>query len=130
MRSIFKCFIDQDIFIGKIKLTRLYGTMYLQLVDYTQYYDSLLEIFGTNINSNLRCCHGYINNSGKKKQLGSKKTWGIFHLDFIEAKVIIPCPRTIMCNPCDQNILTDDIFDDGGKLYEQDDSGFLSSLKK
>ena len=33
--------------------------MYIYLEYYSPYKDVLLDIFGTKINSNLRCCHGY-----------------------------------------------------------------------
>ena len=50
----------------------------------------------------------------------------MFHSDLPEAQVIIPCIITIICNSCDQNIVSDDIFDDGGQLYEQEDFRFSS----
>ena len=42
-------------------LTCLYGPMYLQLDDCTQYYDKNSDIFETHINIDMKCIHGYTN---------------------------------------------------------------------
>ena len=51
----------------------------------------------------------------------------MFHLDFTEAQVITPCKRTIIYNYCDQNLVTDDLLEDGGQLNKQDGFRFSSS---
>ena len=96
--------------------------MYLQLDDYTPYYDTLSDIFETKINKNLRCCHGYTNYAGNKQLITwvSKHSWEMFHSEFPRAQVIIPCPRTVICNSCYQNIVSGNILDDGGNVGEQE----------
>ena len=42
-------------------LTRLYGTMYLDLDEYPTYSDKKYVKFETRINRNLICIHGYMN---------------------------------------------------------------------
>ena len=58
--------------------------MYLQLEDHPPYSDKLSETFETNINKNLRCCHGYTNYSEKKQFITwiSINTWENFHPEF------------------------------------------------
>ena len=53
----------------------------------------------------------------------------MFHSDFPEAQVIIPCPIIIICNDCDKNVIYDNIFDDGGQLDEQEDVGLMLTLQ-
>ena len=44
------------------------------------------------------------------------------------ALVIILCPRTIICNSCDQNFVLDDILVDGGNVDAQVDLEFSISV--
>ena len=75
------------------------------------------------------CYLEYKKYSGNKKLITGVKTatWYMFYLYDPESQVVITFPRTIIYNSCDQIIVTDDIFDDGGHLDEQDDFGFSSS---
>ena len=50
----------------------------------------------------------------------------MFYLDFPKSQFIIPCPKTVIYNSCDQNCVTGDIFNDGGQLDERDDLRVLS----
>ena len=52
----------------------------------------------------------------------------MFHSEFPKTQLIIPCPKTIICNSCDQNIVSGDKLYDGGKVYKQEDLGFFSSF--
>ena len=47
----------------------------------------------------------------------SKNTSGMFHSDYLEAHVIIPCPKKIICNSYDKNLASGDKLDDGVKFY-------------
>ena len=59
-----------------------------------------------------------------------KKSWDAFNLYFTEAQDIIICTRPVICNPCDQNLVTDYVFDYGRKLDKKDDFRFSSWFKK
>ena len=63
--------LNKIYYLKNTKLTCLYGSMDIKLDSYPPYSDSLSDIFETNVNSNLRCCHEYTNYSGKKQLI----TW-------------------------------------------------------
>ena len=92
--------------------------MYIQLDDYPPYSDTLSDIFETNINKKLICCHGYKNYTGNKRLITwvLKNYWENFHSEFSKSKVIITCPRAIICNYCDQNLVSGDILYDIGNV--------------
>ena len=50
--------------------------------------------------------------------------------EFSLAEKIISCPRTIICNNCEQNSLLGDIFDAGDNIDDQEDYGFRGSFFK
>ena len=105
--------------------------MHLQLDEYLPYSYSLSDIFGTNINSKFICCNGYTNYSGKKQLITCiLNILDMFRSDFMEAQVIIPCSRNIICNSCYQNIVSGDIFNDVGSLDEQEYFGLSGSFFK
>ena len=89
-------------------------------------------MFGTNINKNLRCCHGYTNYVGQKQIITwvSKNTWDIFYSEFPQAQVILPCTRTIIFNYCEQKYVAGDTLYAGGNGDQQDDFGFSGSFSK
>ena len=96
MKSIFKYPLEQDVFLEKnAQLTCLYGIMHIQLDDYPPYNYTLFDIFKTNINKNLRCCHGYTNYAGNvyKNYMGIKKILGkCFIQIFFKHKLSLPIP--------------------------------------
>ena len=44
--------------------------------------------------------------------------------EFSQAGKIIPFPRTIICNNCEQNNLLGDILNSGDNVDDQEDYGF------
>ena len=52
-------------FLKSANLTCMYGPMYLELDDYPPYYDKHHDNFETNVNENLRYCHGHTNYVGQ-----------------------------------------------------------------
>ena len=78
------------------------------------------------------CCHGYTNYVGNKQLITwvLKKYWEMFQSGFPKAQVIIPCPRTIIYNYCDQNIVSGYIFYYGGNVDEKEYFGFSGSFFK
>ena len=107
-------------------ITCLYGTIYLYLDDYPPYYDKQSDIFGEKINKNLRCCHGYTNYVVQKQLITwvSKNTWENFHSEFPQASVINNCPRTTICNYCEEINVSGDTLYAGGNDEKQEDFGF------
>ena len=49
--------------------------------------------------------------------------------EFSQAGKIIPCPRTIICNNCEQMNLLGDIFNTGDNVDDQEYYWFTWSLK-
>ena len=88
--------------------------------------------FWEKINKNLICCHGYTNYVGNKQLITwvLKKYWEMFHSGFPKSQVIIPCPRKIIYNSCDQNIVSGYIFYYGGNVDEKEYFGFSGSFFK
>ena len=114
------------------KMTRLYGTMYLELDDYPPYYDKKPVIFETHINRNLRCSHGYTN-SVRHTDLStwvSKNAWEILFYEFPHAERVGACPRTIICNKGAQNNMIGEILNATDNDYDQEDFGFTGSYLK
>ena len=62
------------------------------------------DIFETQINKNLRCIHGYTNYVAQNELITwvSISSWKFFPSEFPQAKIIIPCPRKIIFNTCEQ----------------------------
>ena len=50
--------------------------------------------------------------------------------EFSQSGKIIPCPRTIICNNCEQNNLLGDILNDGDNVDDQEYYGFTGSFFK
>ena len=48
----------------------------------------------------------------------------MFLSEFIEAKEIVPCPRTIICNNFEQMNAPGDILNVGGNVEDQEYYGF------
>ena len=85
-------------------LTCLYGTMHLELDDYPLYSNKISVIFETQINRNLICSHGYTNCVRHTDLITwvSKNSWEMLLSEFSHAERISACPRTIICNKCEQ----------------------------
>ena len=113
-------------------LTCLYVLIYLQLDDYPPYYDKVSDIFETHININLRCSHVYINRIGQTDLITwvSKNAWEILLSEFLYAEIIIVCPRTIICNKCEQTNIRGDILNDGENVDDQEIFRFTESYFK
>ena len=113
-------------------LTCLYGTMHLELYDYSPYSYKKYVIFETHINRNLRCIHGYTNCVAHNDLITwvSKNSWDMLLYKFSQAGKIIPCPRTIIFNNCEQNNLVGDIFNAGDNVDDHEDYGFIGSFIK
>ena len=50
--------------------------------------------------------------------------------EFSQTEKMIPCPRTIICNNCEQNNLVGDIFNAGDNVDDQEYYGFTGSFFK
>ena len=50
--------------------------------------------------------------------------------EFSQAEKIIPCPRTIICNNCENNNLLGDILNAVDNVDDQEDYGFTGSFFK
>ena len=116
--------------IAKLKL--IYGPMYLKLDDYPQYSDKRSDIFETHINRNLRCSYGYTNWVRLTDSITwvSIHSWEILLSEFSHAERIIACPRTIICNNCEQINMRGDILNAGENVDDQDIFGFAESYFK
>ena len=86
-------------------LTCLYGPMYLQLDEYPPYSDKISDIFETHININLRCIHGYTSFIRHTDSITwvSNSSWDKALSEFKHAVKISACPRTTICNKCEQS---------------------------
>ena len=49
---------------------------------------------------------------------------------FLQAQIIIPCHRTIICNNCEQMNVLGDILNAGDNEEDQEDYGFTGSFSK
>ena len=50
--------------------------------------------------------------------------------EFSQSEKIIPCPRKIICNNCEQNNLLGDILNAGDNVDDEEDYGFTESFFK
>ena len=50
--------------------------------------------------------------------------------EFSQVKRIIPCPRTIICNNCEEMNVLGDILNTGDNVKDQEDYGFTGSFFK
>ena len=78
------------------------------------------------------CIHGYTNCIAHNDLITwvSTNSWEMLLSEFSQAEKIIPCPRTIIRNNCDQNNLLGDIFNAGDDVDDQEDYGFTGSFFK
>ena len=79
--------------------------MYLQLDEYPPYSDKRSDIFEIHIKRNLRCSHGYTNCNRHTDSINwvSKHSREMLFSEFSHAERIGACPRTIICNECEQS---------------------------
>ena len=105
--------------------------MYLELDDYPPYSDKKSVVFETNINRNLRCIHGYTNCTRHTDSITwvSKISWENLLSEFLHAERISACPKTIICNTCEQNNMRGEILNDGENVDDQN-FGFTESYLK
>ena len=105
-------------------------THVLQLDDYPPYSDNESVIFETQNNRNLRCSHGYTSYVTHTDLITwvSNCFWEMLLSEFLQAESIIPCPRTTICNNCEQNNMFGDIFNAGDNVGDQEDYGFRGSF--
>ena len=103
------------------KLTCIYGPMYLQLDDYPPYSDKRSDIFQTHINRNLRCIRGYTNCVRHTDSITWVyiHSWGMLLSEFSHSERISACPRTTVCNNCEQSNMRGGIFNDGDNVDDQ-----------
>ena len=59
-----------------------------------------------------------------------KNSWEILLSEFSQAEQIIPRPRKIICNNCEQNNLLGDIWNAGDNVNDQENYGFTRSFIK
>ena len=60
----------------------------------------------------------------------SNSDWKMLLSQFIHAVKISPCPRTTICNKCEQSNMIDDILITGDNAYDEDIFGFSESYFK
>ena len=103
-------------------LTCLYVPMYLQLNDYPPYYDKISDIFETHINSNLIGIHGYTNCiiHTDLNTWESNSSWDMLLSECIHAVKISACPRTKICNKCEQSNTSGDILNAGDNVDDEE----------
>ena len=72
----------------------MYGPVYVQFYYFLPYSDTLSDIYETNINKNLRFCHGYKRCSGNKQLITkvSKTLRKCFIKFFQNNKLSLPAP--------------------------------------
>ena len=107
-------------------LTCEYGLMYLHLDDYPPYSGKKSDIFETHINSNLRCINGYTNCMRHTDLITwvLNYAWMMLLSEFIHAVKIISCPRTTICNKCEQINMSGDILNAGENYDDEEMFGF------
>ena len=78
------------------------------------------DIFETQINSNLRCIRGYTNCMRHTDLITwvSNSSWDMLLSEFVHAVKIIPCPRTKICNKCEQSNTSGDILNAGENVVD------------
>ena len=96
----------------KARLTCEYGLIYLHLDDYPPYSGKKPDIFETHVNSSLRCIHGYTNCMRHTDLITwvSNDAWMMLLSEFNDAVKIKSCPRTTICNKCEQSNMSGDIL--------------------
>ena len=106
--------------------------MYLQLEDYPPYSDKISDIFKTHMNSNLRCIHGYTNCIRNTDSITwvLNYSWDMLLSEFIHAIKISVCPRTEICNKCEQSNTSGDILNAGENVDYEEMFGFSESFFK
>ena len=106
--------------------------MYLQLDEYPPYSGKKSYIFETHINSNLRCINGYTNCMRHTDLITwvSNSAWNMLLSEFIHAVKIIPCPRTTICNKCEQSNTSGDILNAGDNADDEESFGCSESSFK
>ena len=79
----------------------------------------------------MRCVHGYINDVAHNDfdYLDIKKIGKCYFLNYQKQK-IIPCPKTIFCNNCEQMNMLGDILNDYDNVDHQEDYGYIGSIFK
>ena len=102
-------------------MTCLYGTMYLQLDDYSQYSDERSDIFEKHITRNLICIHEYTNCVRHTDLITwvSIDSWEMLLSKFSHAERISACPRTTICNKFEQSNTRGDILNAGHNVDDQ-----------
>ena len=80
----------------------------------------------------MKCGHGYTNFVAHNDLIAwvLKHSWEILLYELSQSGKIIPCPRTMICNNCEQNNPLGDVFDDGDNSGDQEDYGFAWSFIK
>ena len=100
--------------------------------DYPPYSDKKLDIFETHINSNLRCIHEYTNYMRHTDLITwvSNSSWDMLISEFIHAVKIVPCPRTTVCNKCEQSNTSGDILNAGDNVDDEEIFAFSELFYK
>ena len=90
--------------------------------EYPLYSDKISDIFETRINSNLRCIHGYNNCDRHTDSITwvSNSSWDILLSEFIHAIKISACPKTTICNTCEQSNRRGDILNAGDNVDDEE----------
>ena len=106
--------------------------MYLHLDDYPLYSGKKSDIFETHVNRNLRCIHGYTNCMRHTNLITWVSNYACMMLlsEFNHAVKIISCPRTTICNKCEQSNMSGDILNTGEKSDDEEMSWFSESYFK
>ena len=80
----------------------------------------------------MRYIHGYTNYVAQNELNNwvSIIIYKMFFSEFPQAKIIIPCQRTIICNYCEQMDVSGDILNAGGNVEDQKYYGFTGSFFK
>ena len=104
----------------------LYVPMYLQLDEYPPYSDKISDFFETNINSNLRCINGYKNCVRRTDSITwvQNYSWDVLLSEFIHDVKISACPRTTICNKCEQSNTRGEILNAIDNVDDEDIFGF------
>ena len=79
----------------------------------------------------MRCIYGYTNCVAHNDLITwvSKNSWEILHSEFSQAEKIIPCPRKIICDNCEQMNMLADILNAGDNDEDPEDYGFTDYFK-
>ena len=69
----------------------------------------------------MRCIHGYTNCMRHTDLITwvSNSSWGMLLSEFIHAVKIIPCPRTTICNKCEQSNTSGDMLNSGDNVDDK-----------